>query len=236
MTFEAWLINLGKSSKTAHNYSAAIQGSISKWALEEKLIDKKIDASISLRQFESLTEKIRLLDKFIERNTVGKGMYGAALKHYAYYLDDLTGASVQTDVEGILADTSMDITEKSTLVNARIGQGVFRKNLINYWNGCAVTGYRNTRLLIASHVKPWSAANNEERLDTNNGILLLPNLDKAFDLGYITFELNGHIRISKGLDKKDILGINSEMTINLKEQHIPYIEYHQKIVFEKFIH
>lgn len=36
-------------------------------------------------------------------------------------------------------------------------------------------------------------ANNQERLDQCNGILLLPNLDKAFDLGYITFTDVGSI-------------------------------------------
>ncbi|WP_439840223.1 HNH endonuclease [Aeromonas veronii] len=37
-------------------------------------------------------------------------------------------------------------------------------------------------------MKPWSkCANNAERLDGNNGLLLSPHIDKLFDRGWITF-------------------------------------------------
>jgi predicted restriction endonuclease len=41
--------------------------------------------------------------------------------------------------------------------------------------------------LIASHVKPWSESNHQERLDVNNGLLHCPNHDDLFDKGYISF-------------------------------------------------
>lgn len=235
MTFETWLTNLGKSAKTAYKYSIAIEGSISKWAIDSGLTSEKISAAISLTDFDSLVKKINQLDIFISRNTVGNGMYAAALKHFAYYLEDLNGEAIKTDIDEILSDSTIDVTEKSTFISARIGQGVFRQKLITYWEGCAITGYKNTRLLIASHIKPWKAANNHERLDANNGILLLPNLDKAFDIGYITFEFDGKIRISRKLDQTNILGINQNMSIKLKDQHMDYIGYHQSSVFERFL-
>ena len=51
-----------------------------------------------------------------------------------------------------------------------------------------MTGYADTRVLIASHIKPWYRATNEERVNPMNGLILTPNLDKVFDLGLITFD------------------------------------------------
>ena len=48
-----------------------------------------------------------------------------------------------------------------------------------------MSGITSTWILIASHIKPWRVSNNNERLDVYNGLLLLPNLDKLFDKGYI---------------------------------------------------
>ena len=86
--------------------------------------------------------------------------------------------------------SQIDETQKSTLINARVGQGQFRKKLIDYWNGCAVTGFTDTRFLVASHIKPWRSSSDRDRLNEFNGLLLLPNLDKAFDLGFISFNFN----------------------------------------------
>ena len=55
-------------------------------------------------------------------------------------------------------------------------------------------------LLVASHIKPWRDADNIERLDQYNGFLLLPNLDKVFDLGFITFRATGEIIVSKQIE------------------------------------
>ena len=78
--------------------------------------------------------------------------------------------------------------EKWAIVKQRIGQGAFRKQLMEKWKGCSVTGYEQSEILVASHIKPWSESSDEEKLDTNNGLLLVANLDKAFDQGLITFE------------------------------------------------
>ena len=73
-------------------------------------------------------------------------------------------------------------TEKSSLIKSRISRA--RQKLVSYWNGCAVTGFKDTNLLVASHIKPWCASNNAERLDLFNGLLLAPNLaTKPLTLG-----------------------------------------------------
>ena len=75
---------------------------------------------------------------------------------------------------------SLSSSERETIVKARIGQGRFRQNLIDYWSACAVTGCKEEHLLRASHIKPWSKASLEERLDLYNGLLLSPALDACF--------------------------------------------------------
>ncbi len=70
---------------------------------------------------------------------------------------------------------------------------------MSYWKGCAVTGADCIPLLKASHIKPWCESNNKERLDVFNGLLLSPNIDAAFDTGYITFDLHGKIVLSNAI-------------------------------------
>ncbi len=84
---------------------------------------------------------------------------------------------------------------------------------------------------MASHIKPWRAANDQERLDTYNGILLLPNLDKAFDLGYISFTEKGQIQVSEFVEAPHNLGIQQTMQINLVSQHQDYLAYHREEIF-----
>ena len=132
--------------------------------------------------------------------------------------------------------SSLSETERETVVQSRVGQGKFRNNLINYWRGCAVTGCKIITLLRASHIKPWRDCNNEERLDTYNGLLLVPNLDSAFDNGFISFNNEGLILISSKLDKeaKERLGINEKMMIRkVEKSHIKYLDYHRKEVYLK---
>ena len=159
-------------------------------------------------------------------------MYNAALNAYSAYIADMKGAYLDSDIEEILENPNTTETEKKSLVSCRIGQGEFRRQLLQYWKGCAATGYRNTRLLMASHIKPWRVANSEERLDVYNGLLLTPNLDKAFDLGYITFTESGEIRISTELEQPNVLGVELSLCIRLAPQHQPFIEYHQSECFK----
>ena len=79
MNFEKWLVQVGKSEKTAKNYSQAIGKSISKWAQEAGLIDASLEFLNSAAQFGELIDAIKNLETFKESNSKGKGMYSAAL-------------------------------------------------------------------------------------------------------------------------------------------------------------
>lgn len=66
---------------------------------------------------------------------------------------------------------------------------------------CPVTGTTFAPLLRASHIKPWAACENgNERLDPYNGIILAAHIDILFDQGWISFENDGRLLISKELD------------------------------------
>jgi putative restriction endonuclease len=86
-------------------------------------------------------------------------------------------------------------------------------------------------LLIASHIKPWKASTNAERLDVFNGLLLTPNLDKAFDSGLVTFDDEGKIKISPQLLEPKKLGINADYKILLAPEHLKYLSFHQTFVY-----
>ena len=106
--------------------------------------------------------------------------------------------------------------------------------MLSYWNGCAVTRYKTPTMLIASHIKPWRDSDNQERLDTFNGLLLTPNLDKAFDNGFISFDATGNILISEVLEKPGLLGIGKKIKIKFEPAHLNYMEFHRNLVYLNF--
>jgi predicted restriction endonuclease len=123
--------------------------------------------------------------------------------------------------------------EKENLTKCRLGQGIFRKSIIDYWSSCSVTKYKNIDILIASHIKPWKSSSNEERLDVYNGFLLTPNLDKLFDKGYISFNDNGEIMIADILKYFEELGLNKSMKIEIEDGHKKYLKFHRENVFQE---
>jgi len=233
--YRRWLVNMGKSDRTANSYVGAIKGSISKWANDADISHQNLIAIQSYSTINDVAEKLAEYSVFMEKNTKGNNMYSCALNSYKDFLATTCQAQVTEDIEQIISDPSTDSTQKSMLVNTRVGQGKFREKLIKYWKGCAVTGYTSTQFLVASHIKPWRDANDNERLDQFNGILLLPNLDKAFDLGYISFSEKGELTTSKFIEAPEILGIEVNMKIDVVRQHQDYLAYHRECVFERKI-
>lgn len=127
-----------------------------------------------------------------------------------------------------------DTVRKAT-VETRRGQEKFRNALIVRWGGCSVTGIQDAALLRASHIKPWNACEADERLDPDNGLLLTPNLDHLLDKGYITFEDDGRIRISRALTEQDLRDLGVKATMKLRKVHAEsatYLEYHRENVFK----
>jgi len=231
LRFQRWAFGVGKSEKTIKNYLGALNGSVVNWLHNAGLGGQAFTQINNLSEYKAISAQATQLEIFEIRNTKGKGMYSAAIKLYGDFLADVIGDTTTEDIQAISRDNHLTSTEKAILVNARRGQGQYRNNLINYWGGCAVTGHTNQRFLVASHIKPWRVADNAERLDPYNGLLLTPNLDKAFDLGYISFEETGTIRISKELENYATLGVQSDLYVPLEREHQDYLAYHRDQCF-----
>lgn len=227
-----WLMDIGKSEKTAKNYLGAIRGSISNWLMDTYQICEPLTGITSYHRFTQYEEKVRQLEVFKLTDQKGKGMYSAALTHYHKFLADLAQIDVNADIRQVMSDKKLTNTEKSIMVKTRMGQGIFRSQLVQMWGGCAVTGYRNTQLLLASHIKPWRDSNNRERLDKFNGLLLLANLDKAFDLGFISFDDNGKVLISGYLEAPEVIGLREDMSFRIIREHKPYLAHHRSELFK----
>lgn len=112
---------------------------------------------------------------------------------------------------GNRSDKKIPRTTREALIQARLGQGKFRYDLINRWDGrCALTGLQNLNLVVASHIVPWALCDNDERLDVNNGLLLAAHIDRLFDQGLISFSNLGELQIATRLNANDrhILGLD----------------------------
>lgn len=126
-------------------------------------------------------------------------------------------------------------TERTAEVRRRIGQDVYREALFELWAGCcAVTGTKLPSVLLrASHAKPWADANDDERLDPFNGLLLAVHLDALFDAGLVAFSDDGAMLVSPDLnaDTRHTFGLSQGMHLqSLSPGHLPYLQYHRRHV------
>ncbi|MDP9049934.1 MAG: HNH endonuclease, partial [Acidobacteriota bacterium] len=101
-------------------------------------------------------------------------------------------------------------TEAERLVVMRVGQEIFRKALMEYWNGtCPLTGITDPALLRASHVVPWAECESDAlRLNVYNGLLLSSLWDAAFDAGLVSFTADGVTLASPTLSESAALALS----------------------------
>lgn len=121
-------------------------------------------------------------------------------------------------------------------VQARLGQGKYRQDLIDKWGGaCAVSGLTCLRALRASHVKPWGVSDNAARLDPNNGLLLSANLDALFDAGLISFTDDGEMLIANEVlsEERTQLGIPMRLRTWPSPELRQYLAHHRTYLFDK---
>lgn len=148
------------------------------------------------------------------------------------FLDVLLGESAPIEEQlDAIRNSTLDATTKSRLIDARLGQGKYRRELIAMWGACAVTGCSLASLLRASHIKSWKDSSNDERLDPHNGLLLAAGLDAAFDKGLISFKDDGEMLVRSDLSHADAesVGIRSGMRLRkaLSAQSRSYLAQHR---------
>lgn len=128
-------------------------------------------------------------------------------------------------------------TEKIILSKARVGQGEYRKKLLELCPFCPITLVSDDRLLIASHIKPWVASNDFEKTDPKNGFMLTPTFDFLFDRGFLSFTNDKKTILSPFLSNMTYskIGISDSKLI----PHLPiegrenYLEYHRTTILKK---
>lgn len=120
-------------------------------------------------------------------------------------------------------------TKAERLVIQRIGQDIFRKSLMDYWQGrCPLTGITDPELLRASHIIPWSECTTDaQRLDVHNGLLLSALWDAAFDRCLVTFDNDGKPQFSVALSAPARQALQWHLPISLTYLHHSNLRHHR---------
>ena len=157
---------------------------------------------------------------------------------------------IRSGLEGggsVLADDDLIKTppglEGTHLVKYRKNQSFFRESVLSAYNGsCCITGIDDSRLLVASHIRPWSECENgEDRTKTENGLCLSALYDRAFDKGLFTIDVQYKIKLSPSLKDHLIKSAYEQhfskldnLTIKKPSRGCPapeFIAYHNEHVF-----
>lgn len=88
---------------------------------------------------------------------------------------------------------------RSAIVQVRVNQARFRKAVLASYNStCCISGLQHEKLVIASHIVPWSI-DTKNRLNPQNGLCLSALHDRAYDQGLITVMPDLTVRVSPKL-------------------------------------
>ena len=123
-------------------------------------------------------------------------------------------------------------------IKVRVNQARFRRAILASYNArCCISGLAERRLLVASHIVPWSL-DTQNRLNPQNGLCLSALHDKAYDLGLITVLPDLTVRVSRQLKGAGVDGFTRDSVasydgrpITLPERFRPdpaFLEWHAK--------
>ena len=226
--FYHYMVTEGKiSEKTSIDYVSRIKFLANDYLLDENITSADIQNILA-------QEKDKIHSRTVYSNKHAIADFKSGLNKFLEFINSdyrkKLADSLLVDIEDTKNNPHLKETEKEQMIQARIGQGNFRSVLIKYWGGCALTRMPMTSILIASHIKAWRDSDNDERLDCYNGLLLLPNYDKLFDKGYISFNpKTGKLLCSKFIDEHDRIALNLSETMKLskiEDKHQKFLQYH----------
>lgn len=148
--------------------------------------------------------------------------------------------------ETLLLGTAMELelgamhipeTQRMRLHQARVGQGAFRRDVLQIEPKCRLTDISDPDFLVASHIKPWKDCSNEERLDGHNGLMLAPHVDRLFDRGWISFANNGDLLVQpNAVETVRAWKLPEEMNVGaFSTRKARYLEFHREVVFGRSV-
>ena len=141
----------------------------------------------------------------------GKGLSRYALLDKAVFDEfQRNWIALSKEAEDILGMKLFDIGEEENLhigpqrgkhhseVSEKNGRIFFRRSVLAaYNNTCCVSGLTHTRLLVASHIKPWYICDKQtEGANPANGLCLNSFYDRAFGEGLFTIDTRLKIHVS----------------------------------------
>lgn len=143
---------------------------------------------------------------------------------------DADAASVDDADEQLIPGDFTGETRKA-ITEQRIKQSFFRRTVLSSYRGrCCMSGLSDSRLLVASHIVPWSK-DKANRLNPSNGLCLSAIHDRAFDKGLITLSDDFKIMVSEDLKRRNeafvievLLPLNGR-AIELPERFMPSVEF-----------
>ena len=120
-------------------------------------------------------------------------------------------------------------------VSVRKNQQVFREMILSSYNSrCCITGVKNSEVLVASHIIPWSQDTNN-RLNPMNGLCLNALHDRAFDRNLITLGEEYEVIVSSKLEHRFFKEYENKI-IEFPSRFLPdqdFLEHHRKTFFDK---
>jgi len=109
--------------------------------------------------------------------------------------------TVEPTSDDPLGDTDYTGEMRKAIIERRHKQDFFRKAVLSSYRGrCCISGVSERRLLVASHIVPWSK-DKANRLNPRNGLCLSAIHDKAFDIYLFTLTDDFRVTLSPSLQK-----------------------------------
>lgn len=129
---------------------------------------------------------------------------------------------------------------RQVLSAQRIKQHFFRRAVLSSYRGrCCMSGLSDSRLLMASHIVPWSQ-DKQNRLNPSNGLCLSAIHDRTFDKGLMTLSDDLSIVVSVELQRSDDLFVKTVLlplqgkAIEPPERFSPdleFVKWHRNSIF-----
>lgn len=168
---------------------------------------------------------------FVDFDAIWEKQNGPLVLHY--------GQKPANRIEAYVKELNPQTEKKKQqdISRARDGQGKYRELLLEQCRFCPFTMISDERLLIASHIKPWAASEDNEKIDPYNGYILSPMFDKLFDKGFMTFTEDRHVILSDFISpftwKQIGLKNNTFIkTLPMDDKRKAYLEFHHQSIFK----
>jgi len=197
-------------------------------------------------------------DLWVAVETMRRSLPGlpALLGALGYGVGEASADGMEAPLDEVVRQAPLALPDGGTSVRrevlARRGQRPFRERVLaNYQGQCAVCELRPATprsaslFLRAGHIRPWSVANDHQRLDPANGLSLCVVHDRAFEGGLFTLTDALMVVVApraselfkdKGSSDKVFDGLRSRIEPHRKDFEKPgadYLAFHRETIFDR---